>query len=264
VWKRFFGERRCRFFPPPVVCIFYRPKESFPGGFVWPGIFYTAAFILDDKVWRHELRHVKDSLWLSALGYFFLAGFFTGIYAQVTWDVHDLFISSVMLSSMLAYLLTLHAGEFFAYRADKTPLPTAVENIRETAPLRGIPFKQGHFILATLVLVSYYIAMISPDLAGDVKTAVAIGSALVFALVLRWALGVFTRRLFGIDVGDFLFSSFIAGAVLYPLLGLLSTFLFSWALFGRARDAAVAAAIAALSLFVVMLPGLVWMSVLLL
>jgi hypothetical protein len=33
VWKRFFGERRCRFFPPPVVCIFYRPKESFPGGF---------------------------------------------------------------------------------------------------------------------------------------------------------------------------------------------------------------------------------------
>ena len=34
VWKRFFGERRCRFFLPPVVCVFYRPKESFPGGFV--------------------------------------------------------------------------------------------------------------------------------------------------------------------------------------------------------------------------------------
>jgi hypothetical protein len=264
VWKRFFGGKRCRFFPPPVVCIFYRPKESFPGGLVWPGIFYTAAFILDDKVWRHELRHVKDSLWLSALGYLFLAGFFTGIYAKVTWDMRDPFIASAQLSSMLAYLLTLHAGEFFAYRADKTPLPIAVEKIRETAPLRGIPFKQAHFIFATLVLVSYYIDSISPDLEDDVKTAVAIGSALVFALVLRWALGVFTRRLFGIDVGDFLFSSFIAGAVLHPLLGLLSTFLFSWAMFGKAKDAAVATAVAALSLFAVMLPGWVWTSVLLL
>jgi hypothetical protein len=231
---------------------------------VWPGIFYTAAFILDDKVWRHELRHVKDSLWMSALGYLFLAGFFTGIYAQVTWDMHDPFIASAQHSSMLAHLLTLYAGEFFAYRADKTPLPTAVEKIRETAPLRGIPFKQGHFIFATLVLVTYYMGRISPDLADDVKTAVAIGSALVFALVLRWALGVFTRRLFGVDVGDFLFSSFVAGAVLHLLLGVLTSFLFSWAMFGKAKDAAAAAAITALSLFAVTLPGLIWTSVFLL
>jgi len=81
---------------------------------------------------------------------------------------------------------------------------------------------------------------------------VAGGSALVFALVLGWALGVFTRRLFGIDVGDFLFSSFIAGAVLHPSLGVLTSFLFSWAMFGKARDAA--AAVAALSLFAVLLP----------
>ncbi len=79
-------------------------------------------------------------------------------------------------------------------------------------------------------------------------------------MVLRWALGVFTRRLFGIDVGDFLFSSFIAGAVFHPLLGVFTSFLFSWAMFGRAKDAA-AAAVAALSLFAVLLPGLVWMSV---
>jgi hypothetical protein len=96
---------------------------------------------------------------------------------------------------------------------------------------------------------------------SDFAAAVARGSALVFALVLRRALGVFTRRLFGIDVGDFLFSSFIAGAVFTPPLGLLSTFLFSWAIFGRARDAAVAAAVAAPSLLAVMLPGLVWTSV---
>ena len=73
-----------------------------------------------------------------------------------------------------------------------------------------------------------------------------------------------TRRLFGIDVGDFLFSSFIAGAVLHPLLGVFTSFLFSWAMFGKAKDAAAAAALAALSLFAVMLPGLVWMLMLLL
>jgi len=200
--------------------------------------------------------------------------------------MRDFFITSAGLSFILAYLLTLYAGEFFAYRADKTPLPIAVEKLRETAPLRGIPFKQAHFILATLVLVSYYMGRISPDLADDIKTAVAIGSALVIALVLRWALGVFTRRLFGIDVGDFLllfgidvgdflllfgidvgdflFSSFIAGAVLNLFLGLLSAFLFSWAMFGRAKDAAVAAAVAALSLFAMLLPGWVWTSVFLL
>ncbi len=90
------------------------------------------------------------------------------------------------------------------------------------------------------------------------------GSALVFALVLRWALGVFTRRLFGIDVGDFLFSSFVAGAVFNPLLGVFTSFLFSWVMSGKARDAAVAAAVSALSLFAVLLPGLIWTSVLLL
>jgi hypothetical protein len=84
---------------------------------------------------------------------------------------------------------------------------------------------------------------------------VAGGSALVFALVLRWALGVFTRRLFGVDVGDFLFSSFVVGAVVQVVSLLL----------GHVRqDAAVAAAVAALSLFAVLLPGLVWTSALLL
>jgi hypothetical protein len=94
--------------------------------------------------------------------------------------------------------------------------------------------------------------------------AVAGGSALVFALVLRWALGVFTRRLFGIDVGDFLFSSFVVGAVFHPLLGVFASFLISWAMFGRAKDAAVAAVVSAPSLLAVMLPGLVWASVFLL
>ncbi len=97
---------------------------------------------------------------------------------------------------------------------------------------------------------------------SDFAAAVAGGSALVFALVLRCALGMFTRRLFGVDVGDFLFSSFVVGAVVHPLLGLVASFLFSWAMFGKARDAA--AAVAALSLFAVLFPGLVWTSALLL
>ncbi|MCC6036053.1 MAG: hypothetical protein LM559_03265, partial [Pyrobaculum sp.] len=104
-----------------------------------------------------------------------------------------------------------------------------------------------------------------PDLPPNYAAmAVAGGSTLVFALVLRWALGVFTRRLFGIDVGDFLFSSFVVSAVFYPLLGVFTSFLFSWAMFGKAKDAAAATAIVALSLFAVMLPGLVWTSVFLL
>jgi len=48
------------------------------------------------------------------------------------------------------------------------------------------------------------------------------------------------------------------------LLGVFTSFLFSWAMFGKAKDAAAAAALAALSLFAVMLPGLVWMLMLLL
>ncbi len=86
----------------------------------------------------------------------------------------------------------------------------------------------------------------------------------VLAVVVGWALDVFTRRLFGETLGKFLFATFVAGAVFHPLLGILTSFLFSWAMFGKAKDAAVAAAVAALSLFAVLLLGLMWTSVLLL
>jgi len=86
----------------------------------------------------------------------------------------------------------------------------------------------------------------------------------VLAVVLGWALDVFTRRLFGETLGKFLFATFVAGALFHPLLGVLTSFLFSWAMFGRAKDAAVAAAVAALSLFAVLLPGLILTSVFLL
>jgi hypothetical protein len=116
-------------------------------------------------------------------------------------------------------------------------------NVVVNASLNNLPASFYHFIVVLVVSVT---------------------SLVVFAVVLGWALDVFTRRLFGEALGKFLFATFVLGAVFHPFLGLLSTFFFSWALFGKARDAAVAAAIAALSLFVVMLPGLVWTSVLLL
>jgi hypothetical protein len=97
-----------------------------------------------------------------------------------------------------------------------------------------------------------------------VVLVVSVATPVVLAVVVGWALDVFTRRLFGEALGKFLFATFVAGAVFHPLLGVVTSFLFSWALFGKAKDAAVAAAVSALSLFAVMLPGLVWTSVLLL
>jgi hypothetical protein len=91
---------------------------------------------------------------------------------------------------------------------------------------------------------------------------VTVASLVVLAVVVGWVLDVFTRRLFGEALGKFLFATFVVGAVFHPLLGLLSTFFFYWAAFGKAKDAAVAAAVAALSLFAVLLPGLIltWVS----
>jgi len=97
-----------------------------------------------------------------------------------------------------------------------------------------------------------------------VVLAASVATPVVLAVVVGWALDVFTRRLFGETLGKFLFATFVAGAVFYPLLGVFTSFLFSWAMFGKAKDAAAATAITALSLFAVMLPGLIWMSVLLL
>jgi succinate dehydrogenase/fumarate reductase cytochrome b subunit len=97
-----------------------------------------------------------------------------------------------------------------------------------------------------------------------VVSAVSVASLVVLAVVLGRALDVFTRRLFGEALGKFLFATFVAGAFFHPLLGVATSFLFSWAMFGRAKDAAVAAAVSAPSLLAVLLPRLIWTSALLL
>jgi hypothetical protein len=168
--------------------------------------------------------------------------------------------SAAVLTAILPY-----AMEFRAYRRDGVPLPAALERIEAGKKIFG-GLTRNHIFYLVLILWTAYQAVIygqpHPDLPPNhAAMAVAGGSALVSALVLRRALGIFTRRLFGIDVGDFLFSSFVVGAVFTPPLGLLSAFLFSWAMFGKAKDAAVAATVSTLSLFAVLLPGLIWTSV---
>jgi hypothetical protein len=111
-------------------------------------------------------------------------------------------------------------------------------NVVVNASLNNLPASFYHFIVVLVVSVA---------------------TPIVFAVVLGWALDVFTRRLFGEALGKFLFATFVVGAVFHPLLGVLTSFLFSWAVFGKARDAV--AAVAAPSLLAVLLPGLIWTSV---
>jgi len=171
-------------------------------------------------------------------------------------------ITALIYSASVASMLLRYVGEFRAYRREGVPLPEALERIENAAKATG-GLTRGFVFSIIVFLYIVYTVFMALDL-SYFAAAVTGGSALISALVLRWALGVFTRRLFGIDVGDFLFSSFIAGAILHPLLGVFTSFLFPWAMFGKAKDAAVAAAVSAPSLLAVMLPGLILTSVLLL
>ena len=270
--KRFFDGFRCRL-RQPAVCILYKPKEYLPpevpmlGGFVFPGLFFTAAHIIDEKSWQHELQHVRDAPLDAGIRYFRGALVFTWFVAMIVLKIVLTWLAPLFSATVLIAILP-YAMEFRAYRREGVPLPAALEHIDAGRMSFVGGLTRNHIFYLVLIFWTAYQAVTygqpHPDLPPNYAAmAVAGGSALVFALVLRWALGVFTRRLFGIDVGDFLFSSFIAGAVLHPLLGVATSFLFSWAMFGKARDAA-AAAVTALSLFAVMLPGLIWTSVLLL
>jgi len=266
-FRRFFEGLRCRL-RPPAVCILYKPKEQpppevpLPGGTVYEGLFFTAAIILDERAWQHELQHVKDAPIFSVLRYMSFAALFMALHATIALGTTSGVATALLFFAGVALALLKYIGEFRAYRREGVPLPAALERMENGAKAAGGLTRDFVFyaIVFMFILYTLYTALYTFKL-SYFAAAVAGGSALVFALVLRWALGVFTRRLLGIDVGDFLFSSFIAGAVLHPLLGVLTSFLFSWAMLGRARDAIVATTVAVLSLFAVMLPELVWTSV---
>jgi hypothetical protein len=268
-FRRFFEGFRCRL-RPPAVCILYKPKEQpppevpLPGGTVYEGLFFTAAIIIDERAWLHELQHIRDAPFFSALRYSILAAMSTALHLYIALKTTSEIIMALIFSASIASMLLKYVGEFRAYRREGVSLPEALERIENAAKATGGLTRGFVFSVIVFLYIVYTVSVARTLNLFDFAAAVAGGSALVFALVLRWALGVFTRQLFGIDVGDFLFSSFIAGAVFHPLLGIFTSFLFTWAMFGKAKDAAAATAIAALSLFAVMLPGLIWTSVLLL
>jgi len=261
--RRYFEGFRCRL-RPPAVCILYKPKESTPpelqflGGAVYEGLFFTAAFINDEESWQHELQHVKDAPIFSTLRYMFFATMLTAHHMAIILRTTSEIIYALLFSAGVTLVLHKYIAEFRAYRREGVPLPAALERIENGAKATGGLTRNITFYIVVIAFTLYIVNMTININLPYSAAAVAGGSALVFALVLRWTLGVFTRRLLGIDVGDFLFSSFIAGAVLHPLLGVLTSFLFSWAMLGRARDAIVATTVAVLSLFAVMLPELVW------
>jgi len=209
---------------------------------------------IDERAWLHELQHIRDAPIFSALRYMIIAAMLTALHLSIALKTTSEIIMALVFSASVASMLLKYVGEFRAYRREGVPLPEALERIENAAKATGGLTRGFVFSIIVFLYIVYTVPM---DNLSYFAVAVVGGSALVFALVLRWALGVFTRRLFGIDVGDFLFSSFIAGAVLHPLLGLLSTFLFSWAMFGKAKDAAVATAVSAPSLLAVLLPGLI-------
>jgi hypothetical protein len=251
----------------PAVCILYKPKEQpppevpLPGGTVYEGLFFTAAIIIDERAWLHELQHIRDASIFSALRYILLAAMPTALHLSIALKTKSEIIYALTVFASVALVLNKYIAEFRAYRREGVSLPEALERIENAAKATGGLTRGFVFSIIVFLYTVYTVFMAQTLNLSDFATAVAGGSALISALVLRWALGVFTRRLFGIDVGDFLFSSFIAGVILHPLLGVFTSFLFSWAMFGRAKDAAVAATVATPSLLAVLLPGLIWTSV---
>jgi hypothetical protein len=277
IFSFIFGKRRCTRRFPRLVCIFETPKTELKGvhGIAPYGIFFASAALWRPEAHRHEMQHVKDgvvaSLLLSVgiaaapLAALVLKGVKEGVYPI---DVAPLFIA-LFPWTFLLLLLVQAVFEFRAYRyADGLSFKEALHRLLPyTADKK---FGNTAFQSAVVTLMMYWmwnvIITFFKNPPADSYHAVAallasIATPIVLAVVIGWALDVFTRRLFGEALGKFLFATLVAGAVFTPPLGLLSTIFFSWAMFGKARDAAVAAAVAALSLFVAMLPGLIWMSV---
>ena len=263
-----------------LVCIFEAPKTGLEGlgGMTSYGIFFTPAAIWHPEAYRHEMQHVKDgvagALLISVgaaavpLAALVWRGITKGVYPPDAFLLVIALLAWAILWLRLVWLML----EFRAYRyADGLSFRETLQKLT----LYTVEKKFGRTVfenaIATLGMywffnwIVYIVKNPSPDhYHVFVALFVTVATPVVLAVVVGWVLDVFTRRLFGEALGKFLFATFVAGAVFHPSLGLLSTFLFSWAMFGEAKDAAVAAAVSALSLFAVLLPGLIWTSALLL
>ncbi len=258
------------------MCIFETPKTELEGlgGVTSSGIFFTPVAIWWPEAYRHEMQHVKDgiagallfSVGAAAVPFSFFV--LKGVGNVYPFDAFPLsivlFFWAILWMSLVSLML-----EFRAYRyADGLSFRETLQKLMLHADEKKFGSKVFEGAVTTLavywglnIVVAFFKNPPASFYHFIAVFAVAAATPVVLAVVVGWVLDVFTRRLFGETLGRFLFATFVVGAVLHPLLGLLSTFFFSWAIFGRAKDAAAATAIAALSLFAVMLPGLILTSV---
>jgi hypothetical protein len=280
IFSFIFKERRCMRRFLRLVCIFEVPKVDVVGlgGMAASGIFFVPVALWRPEAYRHEMQHVKDGVadaFLSSVGdaavpfaVLVLKGVYNGVYPL---DVAP-FFAALFPWTLLWNPLVKLMSEFRAYRyADGLSFRETLQKLTLYAVEKkfgNTVFENAVATLAAYWMLNVVIALFKSPPASFyhfiVVLVASMATPVVLAVVVGWALDVFTRRLFGETLGKFLFATFVAGAVFTPPLGLLSTFFFSWAMFGRSKDAAVATAIVALSLFAVMLPGWVWTSVLLL
>ncbi len=194
-----------------------------------------------------------------------LKGIMDGVYPS---DALPLFSALFPWSGLWTFLVRLIRFRKYRYAEGLS----FREALQELMPyVDGKKFGSRAFLYAILTLAVYWMSNAVIVFVEEyppagfyhfiVVFAASMATPVVLAVVVGWVLDVFTRRLFGEALGKFLFSSFVAGAVFHPLLGVTTSFLFSWAMFGKAKDAAAATAIAALSLFAVMLSELILTSV---
>jgi len=280
IFSFIFEERRCMRRFLRLVCIFEAPKAGLEGlgGMAFFSIFFTPVALWRPEAYRHEMQHVKDGIVASLLTSVGISVFpFVSLMLRVVEDgvyppdAFPLFLA-LFPWAILWLLLVWLLFEFRAYRyADGLSFRETLQKLT----LYTVEKKFGSTVFedAVATLAVYWglnvaIAFFGSSPAGFyhfiVVSAVSVATPVVLAVVLGWALDVFTRRLFGETLGKFLFATFVAGALFHPLLGVLTSFFFSWAMFGRAKDAAVAAAVSAPSLLAVLLPGLILTSVFLL
>jgi hypothetical protein len=280
IFSLIFRERRCVRQFLRLVCIFEAPKAGIEGlgGMASSGIFFASAAIWRPEAYRHEMQHVKDGvagallISVGAAAVPFAVLVLKGLEDVYPPDVLPLVMASFPWAGLWLLLVWL-LFEFRAYRyADGLSFRETLQKLTLYAAEKK--FGSAVFEGAVATLAVYWMVNVVVNAFFNnppasfyhfiVVLAVSMATPIVLAVFVGWALDVFTRRLFGETLGKFLFATFVVGAVFHPLLGVLTSFLFSWAVFGKARDAAVATAIAALSLFAVMLPGLILTSVLLL
>jgi hypothetical protein len=277
IFSLIFKEMRCMRRFLRLVCIFEAPKAGLEGlgGMTAYGIFFASAAIWRPESYRHEMQHVKDGVVASLLISVGAAAvpFAALVLKGVGDDMYPLDVFPLFMAlfpwAILWLLLVWLLFEFRTYRyADGLSFGETLQKLMLYADEKKFGRTVFEGAVATLAVYWMLYVVVNAFFKNPpasfyhfiVVLVASMATPVVLAVVIGWALDVFTRRLFGETLGKFLFATFVAGAVFHPLLGVFTSFLFSWAMFGRAKDAA-AAAVAALSLFAVLLPGLVWTSV---